>query len=261
MGRLRANTTAYPGDSLVQIRTLLTECRRVSKQLNELVTSVNCSENSLEHGLAKCAESHKLVVNKVEQVLKEMELVGRPHLCDEIGPDPRYLALYDELSGLPGRTLLQGRMEASFQLADDMGWGLALLFIDIDRFKSINDDYGHDMGDEVLRAVGQRLRASVRESDVVARYGGDEFVCLLMDVRSDGHLTKIASKIIESVSVPIEHRGISLVVNPSIGISRRPLDGKEPDELMRQADQAMYLAKRTMAGYAFASQEAEYTGS
>ncbi len=120
---------------------------------------------------------------------------------------------------------------------------LALLFIDLDRFKNINDSMGHQVGDELLRDVSRRLQAAVHEDDTVARLGGDEFVVLLEDIPDANVSRRIANRIIERLSDPVTVRGKSLVVTASIGVSLYPEDGQDSETLLKNADAAMYQAK------------------
>ena len=156
-------------------------------------------------------------------------------------------AATDPLTGLANRTGLA--QSATRMLAD--GLPHALMLLDLDRFKPINDRYGHDAGDTVLRAVATRLQAQVRATDVVARLGGDEFVILLADPLPDERLAALAKDLAEAVRQPVDFLGQALTVGVSTGIARSPRDGQTLTALMRSADQAMYQAKQTRSGYAF----------
>lgn len=255
MGSSRAVKPLVENASLERMRKLLSECQAGARHLSELGELVGDTDRDIDQKLIDCLESQKVIVSDVERLVSELELSGEGIAVVE--EDPRYLALYDELTGLPSRTLFHNRLQAAFGLANELGWTVSVMFMDLDKFKAINDTYGHEMGDEVLRVVGQRLKASIRETDVVARYGGDEFICLLMDVRADVNLAKIAAKILEQVAQPIVHRGVQVTVHASIGIARRSQDGEDEEDLIRNADQAMYQAKKNMAGYTFANQGTE----
>jgi diguanylate cyclase (GGDEF)-like protein/PAS domain S-box-containing protein len=153
------------------------------------------------------------------------------------------LAHHDPLSSLPNRLLLNARLEHAIQRAHRASTSLALLFIDLDRFKNINDSLGHQAGDELLKTVSDRLRASVHEDDTVARLGGDEFVILLEGIPDANSVRMIANRILERLTDSISVRGRSLVVTASIGISLYPQDAQDPDTLLKHADAAMYQAK------------------
>jgi diguanylate cyclase (GGDEF)-like protein len=124
------------------------------------------------------------------------------------------------------------------------GRGFAILFIDLDGFKRVNDTRGHEVGDELLREVGRRLRASVRQNDTAARLGGDEFVVLLEDVTKPQHAAMVAEKILLAVASTTDESRVSLDVTASIGISFYPADGADQATLMKNADSAMYRAKK-----------------
>lgn len=153
------------------------------------------------------------------------------------------LANYDSLTGLPNRSLLLDRIRHAFDQAIIDRTSLCLFFIDLDRFKQINDSLGHDAGDILLKVIGKRLEKILRQSDTVARLGGDEFVVMLEKVESVENINRLASKMITELakSVPLANQIVS--VSASIGISLYPEDANTPDELLKNADIAMYHAK------------------
>ena len=153
------------------------------------------------------------------------------------------LARHDAMTGLPNRRLFQERLDNALARSQRSGTRFALLFIDVDKFKSINDRWGHDAGDEVLKVIAKRLMSNTRKADAVARIGGDEFVVLLDSPSSREDIVAIAEKLLESVRSPIQHNGIELQVGFSIGISQYPDNGTTASELMTSADHAMYEAK------------------
>lgn len=154
----------------------------------------------------------------------------------------REIAHFDPLTGLPNRILLKDRMTKALSDAARNHDPLAILFLDLDRFKSINDSMGHHVGDEVLRAVAARLAKSLRDVDTVARLGGDEFVILLPRTDAQG-AAEVAEKIREAIGQPFLIEGQELTATPSIGISICPDDALEMDTLIKNADTAMYRAK------------------
>lgn len=155
-----------------------------------------------------------------------------------------HLAHYDSLTNLPNRTLLQDRLEQAIAISERKKQKFALLFIDLDGFKRINDDAGHPVGDEVLKIVAQRLLAVIRGMDTAARLGGDEFVIVLTDIVNRENAARVAEKVIESLSVPYCIADLSLQLSASIGVSIYPNDQQDAIELLRTADEAMYQAKR-----------------
>jgi len=150
----------------------------------------------------------------------------------------------DSITGLPNRSMFLDRLRLELARARRTGTTLALVFLDLDRFKEVNDTLGHDVGDQLLRQAGARLRESVRASDTVARLGGDEFIIILNDLRDNSVVGNIAPKIIERLSAPFELNGSTVYVGASIGITIFPADGLTPDVLLKNADQAMYLSKK-----------------
>ncbi|MDT8879212.1 EAL domain-containing protein [Halomonas saccharevitans] len=156
----------------------------------------------------------------------------------------RRLAYYDPLTRLPNRRLLEDRLELAIRHARRQQQRLAVIFLDLDHFKQVNDALGHAVGDELLLKVSQRLRAQLREDDTLARQGGDEFIVLLNEIREVEEVTRVARRLVESVSSPFEVGGQVFRVGCSLGISLFPDDGAEVEMLVRQADAAMYRAKQ-----------------
>lgn len=154
-----------------------------------------------------------------------------------------YLAFHDPLTGLPNRSLLQDRLEHAVNMSERGTSRLAVMFIDLNRFKIINDTFGHDMGDQLLQEVARRFTAVLRHSDTVARLGGDEFVILLEHQSLSEYCVTLANTLINALEKPIEIKGVSMQVGASIGIALFPKDGVNAVELMKHADMAMYAAK------------------
>ncbi|HKJ76217.1 MAG TPA: diguanylate cyclase, partial [Gammaproteobacteria bacterium] len=153
------------------------------------------------------------------------------------------MAYYDSLTGLANRDLFYERLKGAIAHADRYKQSVALAFLDLDRFKLINDNLGHRIGDELLRQVGDRLRASVRGVDSIARMGGDEFTVVLPGITSVLDSVKVARKLLDALSAPFNLEGGSYHVYASIGISHYPDDGTTGEELLKHADVAMYRAK------------------
>ncbi|HEB94065.1 MAG TPA: EAL domain-containing protein [Gammaproteobacteria bacterium] len=155
----------------------------------------------------------------------------------------RHQAYHDALTGLPNRLLFNDRLEQALAQARRANEKLAVMFIDLDRFKNINDSLGHAVGDQLLRGMSQRLAQCTRDEDSVARMGGDEFTVLLPRIQQLDDIEQVARKILHSLSQPLAVEGHELAVTASIGISLFPSDGDRPDILMKNADSAMYWAK------------------
>lgn len=156
----------------------------------------------------------------------------------------QHLANHDHLTGLPNRLLLVEKLNKEIQVSREQGSMFALLFIDLDNFKQINDSLGHSVGDRVLCAVAQRLGSAVRKTDTIARLGGDEFTVLLPDLQAESGAQKIAEKVLEIMATPLTLNDLSVVVSASIGMSFYPADCETAEELLRNSDAAMYRAKR-----------------
>lgn len=152
------------------------------------------------------------------------------------------MAYHDALTGLPNRYLLNDYIERAMSRASRKGENLALMFIDLDRFKYINDTMGHNLGDKVLKEVSQRLLGCIRRDDIVSRHGGDEFIILMENIHKQ-EVVRVANGILSKVAMPIVIDGIEIYTTPSIGIAMYPEDTEDAETLIKYADTAMYLAK------------------
>jgi diguanylate cyclase (GGDEF)-like protein len=159
----------------------------------------------------------------------------------------RDLAYHDDLTGLPNRSLLYDRLGLAITQSHRQASHLALLFLDLDDFKTVNDSFGHGSGDRVLVELAARVRGSVRAGDTVARFGGDEFIVLLDSVSGAEDAGRVAAKVLDAVRAPFRLDGHEVVVAASVGVSVYPGDGTSPDELVKSADAAMYRDKQREA--------------
>jgi diguanylate cyclase (GGDEF)-like protein/PAS domain S-box-containing protein len=156
-----------------------------------------------------------------------------------------HAALHDALTGLPNRLLLADRLKQAIHGAERSGHVFALAYLDLNGFKQINDNHGHDAGDEVLKAVAFRLHAGLRACDTVARLGGDEFVVLLSPAQAPAEATPVLNRLLDALSQPITlASGTQVAVGSSLGLAHFPTDGRTPDALMRHADETMFANKR-----------------
>jgi len=177
--------------------------------------------------------------------------LARLVLVTEAGARPagtrelRHLAYHDSVTDLPNRAYLMARLRDAMARADANDTRLALLFIDFDRFKQVNDTLGHQRGDEVLRILGQRLTAAVRPRDLVARHGGDEFIVLMEALRTPATATRVASRILHALHEPVRAAQRQFGISVSIGIALYPDLDTEPAALLQRADSAMYSVKRS----------------
>ena len=168
----------------------------------------------------------------------------------------RHLAYNDPLTGLPNRTLFASQLELSIEQARQAGEIAAVLFLDLDRFKYVNDTLGHDVGDHLLVAVAQRLRRCVRNGDSVARLGGDEFTVVMANIDAP-KAAEVAQDICRSLCTPFQIDGHTIFISTSVGISLYPHDGGDVGSLLKHADTAMYRAKKTKVGFQFFETEME----
>ena len=161
----------------------------------------------------------------------------------------RYQATHDSLTGLPNRTLFQDRLAEAIEKASQSGESVAIIIMDLNRFKEINDTLGHQFGDELLFEIGRRLTGTLRDSDTVSRLGGDEFAVTVF-VREAARATEVAQKIVDVVEAPFTLAGVSIDVTASMGIALYPLHAADAETLMKRADVAMYDAKENHADFA-----------
>jgi diguanylate cyclase (GGDEF)-like protein len=174
----------------------------------------------------------------------------------------QHLADHDALTGLPNRRLLEDRLTQALALSQRNRKQTAVMFVDLDRFKAINDSLGHAAGDQVLKEVAQRLVRQLRIGDTVCRVGGDEFVVVLPEAKRSSDAANVAQKIIETLSQPIQAADRELTVTPSIGIAVFPDDGRDAESLISNADAAMYHAKVSgRANYQFFTEQMNQVAS
>jgi diguanylate cyclase (GGDEF)-like protein len=173
----------------------------------------------------------------------------RSSRLQELVSQNRHWALHDELTGLPNRALFRDRALQSLGHARRNASGVAIMIMDLDRFKEVNDSLGHHHGDLLLKEVSQRLTAALREVDTVARFGGDEFAVLLTDADEDAAIHKVVAKILEAVRLPLVLDGFTISIDASIGVAVAPRHGDDFETLMKRADVAMYQAKAVGGGF------------
>ncbi len=211
------------------------------------------TNEEVEIKVHSAAEQLAVVNNALED-----ELIERARLEHQLisikaqEESARHAAFHDSLTGLPNRVLFNDRLEHGLAQAIRHDWRLAVMFLDLDEFKSINDQYGHDAGDIVLKTISQRLQETTRSDDTISRHGGDEFLYLLMEISTVQDAMVVAKKIITAIEMPCNIGTQELVIKASIGISIFPDHGKSAEELIKSADKAMYQAKRLKSGYAIA---------
>ena len=189
-------------------------------------------------GMAAVYLAMQLMLARYHRLLREQE---RERAAQE--ERIRYQAYHDSLTGLPNRASFAEHLDEAMRRAKRAGWPLALLFLDLDNFKRVNDSLGHDAGDRLLRVAAERIRRAVREADMLFRMGGDEFTVLLEDVRGPEEAAMVASRVLEAMAEPLQLQHHEISVTASIGIALYPRDDVVAERLLKSADTAMYRAK------------------
>lgn len=246
LARLAGADLAAPGHALPPDAAPLThagvrECVAALEQLHMSLTHERARRHELELDLF---DARTALAQARVQLVGSLRAERRS----------RSMALHDELTALPNRSIFGEWLDSAATQVDAESGRLAVLYLDLDGFKGVNDRHGHDVGDELLQIIAARLARALRAGDVVSRLGGDEFVCLLSDVPDRERLGHLACKLFDAVSAPVKIGAHELSVCPSIGVAMCPADGVTAQALLRNADAAMYRAKRHRSGYAFFDQ-------
>ncbi len=219
--------------------------RELQDRLAESADDLHAVTASLVHRIEDLKQL-EIALTGARRVLAETEMALAAAQEEERHATRR--ALRDPATGLTNRVLFDDRLAHAIALAERHHWSLAVLFLDLDRFHSVNDDFGHSAADRVLRAVASRLSQNARDEDTVCRNGGDEFLFLLMNPESRRDVERIATAVLADIARPIEFEGQELVIHSSIGIALYPEDGTKGEELIRNADSAMFRAKQRGGG-------------
>nr|WP_294980058.1 GGDEF domain-containing protein [uncultured Pseudomonas sp.] len=214
-----------------RIRSLKRERAQAVEQADREKNARLTLMQSAQHDLAKAVAERTAELTQSNQLLREREA------------QLQHAAHYDPLTGLPNRRFLVEHAERALERAQQNGETLALMLIDLDHFKPINDSHGHDAGDFMLQNVGHRLRQCVRASDCVARLGGDEFAALIAGPDAEGHAREIARRLLNELSRPVQFDALELRVTPSIGVAIYPSHAMQFSKLYKAADQALYDVK------------------
>lgn len=266
-----------PSKSLTKVLGQSEQVKELVVEAAEELSSVNTdlkqelAESDTLPAVEKAIEKNEAVEGKVQEASEKLAVVNKAlkaevkerHVLENLlatvteqGEADHHAAFHDALTGLPNRALFNDRLEYGLAQAARHGWTLAVMFVDLDDFKIINDTYGHDVGDCVLQIIAGRLKENIRSEDTVSRFGGDEFLYLLMEIQDEQDITLIAQKTIKSIQKPCDINKPGVTVSPnvkaSIGIAVFPRNGTTAEMLIKSADKAMYQAKRTKSGYAFA---------
>src|SRR5882672_8456010 len=194
------------------------------------------------NALTRKWQNERIVRRQVETL--EQAVVVRTENLETANKQLRHLATHDALTGLPNRVLMDDRISQSIVLAERQNQNFAVMLLDLDRFKLVNDSLGHRAGDELLKEVAQRLKGVVRDIDTVVRLGGDEFVVIITPSPERDAAQRAAARIIEALRVPVRVAGVEVHTSPSIGIAFYPEDAATVENLVAHADAAMYAAKQ-----------------
>jgi len=250
---------------LSQVNTVINQKLKKRVRAPEIESALK-NNIEVENKVRDASEKLMAMNQALKGEVKERDLVDHQLIAvTEQEAAARHSAFHDVLTGLPNRALFEDRLKHGLAQAQRNGWTLAVMFLDLDNFKNINDTYGHDAGDAVLRITAERLLNNSRSGDTISRVGGDEFLYLLMDIKKEADIAMIADKIIKALQAPCDISQKNLAAQPtrppqpnvgaSIGISIFPKHGTAADVLVKAADEAMYRAKRDKSGYAIASAE------
>jgi len=247
--------------SLYLRKIITSPLEEMAKHANDFCNSTNY-ENRLDikqgGEFATLAKGFNQLLDVVQEREKELEYHGTQlqKIVDERTEQLYQKAHFDSLTGLANRSLLHERLEHAIKTAERNDSNLAILFLDLDRFKVINDSLGHTVGDQLLKAVSERLKKLARSIDTFSRLGGDEFVLLIDNIKSPDDPARIAQRVIDSFSKPFQLDQQLLHVSASVGISIYPADGTKTEQLLKNADISMYHSKQKGPGnYCFYNQD------
>jgi diguanylate cyclase len=227
------------GDPRAGVKSALDKNEAVARQLQDASEKLTAVSRALQIGI----RDRTMVDHQLAAAVEQEE-------------GSRSAALHDRLTTLPNSVLFKDRLEHGISQAKRHRWLLAVMFLDLNKFKSINDTYGHQAGDAVLQAVAMRLKHVTRNEDTISRFGGDEFLCVLTQLHEQNEIAMIAAKILKAIQAPLDLRmddvTINLRLEAAIGISMFPKDGATAAALIKRSDEAMYWAKENKSGFAFA---------
>ena len=228
------------GATTLSAHATLSESLSTEAKVQECAEDLQHVTETLAHGITDLrATADKLTRSQAALVVSQTALAAAQVEVEYA----RHRASHDRATGLPNRELFDDRATHAIALAERHDWTLAMMFIDLDKFKEINDTHGHGAGDTALDVVAARLLECSRGEDAVCRAGGDEFLFLMVDAGTEQQVMRVATRIVECVSAPFLHGATELRITPSVGIAMFPRHGQTVGELVTNADAAMYLAK------------------
>jgi diguanylate cyclase (GGDEF)-like protein len=236
------------GKTTVPAEEALQNTVAVEIQVKEAANDLKQVTDKLSQGVEQVKKvEHDLIRSQAALVDSEVALAT----SRQTEQAASHRALHDQKTGLPNRTLFDDRLAQAIAGAERHDWGLAVMFLDLDRFKAVNDTHGHAAGDAVLKIVADRLLKNARDEDTICRNGGDEFLYLLIDPGGRDNVARIAGLLRATLASPMAIDDRELVITPSIGISLYPDDGKNANQLVEHADAAMYRCKDQQSAWEF----------
>ena len=237
------------GNPEVAAQVALRVSKEVESRVQECADDLHAVNVTLAQGLAGLEETESALAAAREALKGTRTALAASQQGER---EALLAASHDSATGLPNRAHFNSRLTHDIAVAARHGWTLAVMFFDLDKFKAINDTYGHAAGDEVLVQVAARLLKHCRLEDTVCRTGGDEFLYVLIDPKGRHNIERIASALVASLARPVVFEGVQIVVRPSIGISLYPEHGTLAADLISRADTAMYAAKKAGGSRGFA---------
>jgi diguanylate cyclase (GGDEF)-like protein len=236
------------GTTLLSAHQTLQAGTTVEGKVQECADDLHEVTETLAQGIDDLAQT-EIALTESRDLLADTQAALA--LSQEEERDARRRALHDSMTGLPNRDLFDDRLSNAISIARRHDWTVAVIFLDLDGFKQINDTHGHAAGDSVLKEVASRLTLHSRDEDTVCRNGGDEFLYLLVDPQGRENIERIAGLVAANIARPISVGSGQFVVKASMGVAVFPADGATGDELIKGADAAMYRAKKHQSGCAF----------
>lgn len=238
------------GDPELAARVALKVSKEIEDKVQECADDLHSVNATLAQGVTALEHTEDALVAAREALIDTQSALAAAHASER---KALLAARHDSATGLPNREHFNSRLTHDIAVAARQGFELAVMFLDLDKFKNVNDTYGHAAGDEVLKQIAARLLEHCRAEDTVCRTGGDEFLYVLINPKGRANIGRIASALLETLALPMVFEGLRIVVRPSIGISLYPEHGKSASELISNADAAMYTAKKSSGspGWAF----------
>jgi diguanylate cyclase (GGDEF)-like protein len=233
-------TKIAEGEITILAQGVLADSEKVESTVQECAIDLHEINKTLAQGIDDLKHTVAALA-RAQQALAHTEASLATAQDEE--KEARHRAMHDPTTGLPNRGLFDDRLAHAISLAERHAWTLAVMFLDLDRFKSINDTHGHAAGDAVLKEIARRLSEHARDEDTVCRSGGDEFLYLLMNPQGTENIERIAGGVLKNIAQPITLGDLQLLITLSIGIAVYPEHGTTADELVKNADTAMYRAK------------------